>query len=252
LTINNEQNELVSDSLIVDYLISKNARYLFNGNQADMRNVLVELFTATWCPNCPYAEDALHNLHEEYGNRFIYFEYHINDALQIPGNSDILNYYGESSLPVTVVNGNALVMSGAGPTIEHTIDSAIQPLLSEQAKAQICLNEMAINNNVLNVQIQMNIQNDVSLSELYLKYVVVEDYDEVNTNVNGDHLHNVVKYKNEISLADYVNQQPLDIIIEAIETYPQDSSIIFWIQTMESPYNESTCQVYNVIKKRIE
>jgi thiol-disulfide isomerase/thioredoxin len=253
LQVNNSQKEVIIDSLIVDYLIFNESRYLFNGNQADMRNVVVELFTATWCPNCPFAEEALSNLQTQYGNRFIYFEYHILDDLQIPNNTALLSYYsGGSTLPTTIVNGNSDTITNAGPWIQNRIFNAIQPLLAEPAEVQFCFEEMEISNNSLTVKIKLDIDLAINKTYLFLKYVLIEDYDENSTNVNGDHIHNVVKFKGEVALTEYCNEDIIQFTINNIANYPADSSIVLWVQTLEPIFNPATCQIYNVIKKRIQ
>ena len=41
-------------------------------------NVFIEECTATWCPNCPLAAEALHNIYES-GNYSFYYVSHIDD-----------------------------------------------------------------------------------------------------------------------------------------------------------------------------
>ena len=57
------------DTIISDVLIKTEDSYKFHGNQADMRNVMIEMFTAISCVNCPTVEEALHNLKEQYEKR---------------------------------------------------------------------------------------------------------------------------------------------------------------------------------------
>jgi len=40
------------------------------------KRVIAELFTATWCTYCPYADAALHELKAEYGERLVVLAYH--------------------------------------------------------------------------------------------------------------------------------------------------------------------------------
>ena len=122
------------DSMIIDVLLPTEDSFQFYGNQADMRNVVVELFTGQWCPNCPNAEEASHNLRMQYGSRFSYVEYHISDQLQPDFAFDHFNYYpNNSGLPFGIVNGNAHIIYSA-PSIEEVqaeIQAAITPLLQE-------------------------------------------------------------------------------------------------------------------------
>ena len=72
-------DSVLIDSLIADKLIETRGDYLFYGNQytppsADKQKVLVQLFTGTWCPNCPYAEEALYELSQELSDTFYFLD----------------------------------------------------------------------------------------------------------------------------------------------------------------------------------
>jgi thiol-disulfide isomerase/thioredoxin len=45
------------------------------------RNVLFELFTATWCAGCPYADAAADQLKAEYGERISVLQYHVQEQI---------------------------------------------------------------------------------------------------------------------------------------------------------------------------
>jgi thiol-disulfide isomerase/thioredoxin len=123
------------DTIFTDVILetATGDSYKFYGNQADLRNVVVELFTGQWCTNCPNAEEALHNLRIKYGSRFSYVEYHFGNDLLQTDESPIFYYPFMGGLPFGIVNGNEyLFYSAPSPEeVEEDIEQAIAPLLQE-------------------------------------------------------------------------------------------------------------------------
>jgi len=134
-TATNSNLEILTDTTFVDFLIEENEGFVFYGDQNNKRKFIVELFTGEWCPNCPNAEEALHNLRMQYGSRFSYVEYHFGD--QLASNPELFSYYPNTgTLPLGIVNGNSHIVYSA-PSVEEfqtEIETAIIPLLQEPLK----------------------------------------------------------------------------------------------------------------------
>ena len=114
-------DSVLLDSLITDKLIENRGDYLFYGNQitpptAEKQKALVQLFTGTWCPNCPYGEEALYDLSQELGDSFYFLEVHIQDELALGSNYDLMNFYGIGSLPTAVFQGQTSI-NGANESV---------------------------------------------------------------------------------------------------------------------------------------
>ena len=249
------------DTLITDVLIETEDSFQFYGNQADMRNVIVELFTGQWCSNCPSAEDALHNLRALYGSRFSYVEYHVGDLLA--GDfADIFGYYPSSgTLPLGIVNGNAHIVHSA-PSIEEVqaeIDAAITPLLQEPlavslSSVQTDLTEVSLTGSVM-VEVDASIPSD----DLTLVAVLMEEYNADYTNHHGDPHNNIALKRVTVDISALNLDDPVNFEINELDVLPQwymdnatglpdDLTLVLWVQTLETQYNQDSCAAYNVIE----
>lgn len=72
----------------------------------DKRTVMLELFTATWCQGCPYADAAAERLLRVIGpDRVSLIQYHVADELRINESDERRDSYGSPSLPSLCVDG---------------------------------------------------------------------------------------------------------------------------------------------------
>jgi len=246
------------DTTFTDVLLPTDDSFLFYGNQADMRNVVVELFTGQWCPNCPNAEEALHNLKAQYGSRLSYVEYHIGDQLagDFPG---IFNYYPNAGgLPFGIVNGNEYLFYGA-PSIEAIqadIEAAITPLLQEQII--VSMNDVIsyISGNILTGSVMIELDSSVPLTDLKLVAVLMEDFNDEYVNSHGGPHRNIAIKRSDTNLTDVDLTQPVTFEISELDNLPawyfgvlpDDLTLVLWVQTMEASYNQSTCAAYHVVQ----
>ncbi|MFQ6060823.1 MAG: Ig-like domain-containing protein [Thermoplasmata archaeon] len=88
------------------------------------RKVLLELFTATWCPGCPYADAAADMLSVDYGpERLSVIEYHVSmlDSLSTDKTDARGQDYGwsETGLPASWVDGVEDANSAEQLTVEY-------------------------------------------------------------------------------------------------------------------------------------
>ena len=166
------------DTLISDVLIETEDSYQFYGNQADMRNVVVELFTGQWCSNCPNAEEALHNLKMQYGSRFSYVEYHVGDQLAGDFGSVFGYYPNTGTLPFGIVNGNAHIVYSA-PSVEEVqteIETAITPLLQEPLSVLLTDIQTTLTDTLLTGSVQIEIDPSIPTNNLTLIIVLMEKH----------------------------------------------------------------------------
>ena len=249
------------DTIFTDVLLPTEDSYKFYGNQADMRNVVVELFTGQWCSNCPSAEEALHNLRMQYGSRFSYVEYHVGD--QLAGDfGEIFGYYPNTgTLPLGIVNGNAHIVYSA-PSIEEVqteVETAIIPLLQEPLNVLLSNVQANLSDVLLTGSVQIEIDSSVSTDNLTLVAVLMEDYNEEYPNHHGDPHHNIALKRitvdiSAINRSDTVEFEitDLDILPTWYENdLPEDLVLVIWVQTLETPYNQNSCAVHNVIEIQI-
>ena len=225
------------------------------------KSVLVELFTGQWCSNCPNAEEALHNLRMQYGSRFSYVEYHIGD--QLAGDfSGLFSYYPNTgSLPLGIVNGNAHIVYSA-PSIEEVeveIETAITPLLQEPLLALLTDVQTNLTDISLTASVQIEIDPSIPTGNLSLVAVLMEDYNEEYPNHHGDPHHNIALKRIAVDISTLNLDDPVSFEIDELDVLPQwymdnatglpeDLTLVIWIQTLETPYNQNSCAVHNVIE----
>jgi len=253
---------IVVDEEFEDVLVIVDDEYKFYGNQANMRNVVVELFTGDWCPNCPNAEEALHNLRMQYGSRISYVEYHYFDQLEGEFVEDLFNYYpNNEGLPFGIVNGNEHLLYSA-PSISEVqaeIEAAIAPLLDEEPLVLLSNLQTDLTYPVLSGSLQIDIDASVATDDLKLVAVLMEDFNDEYLNSHQEpHLNIALKQitvdVSTLDLANPVNFEinDLDILpdwyMNNATGLPEDLTLVIWIQRLESTYDEGTCEIYNVIQ----
>ena len=213
------------------------------------QNVLVELATGHDCVSCPYVEEALHNLKQQYGNRLSYVEYHINDSLDI-GNNDIFSYYGMSLLPTSVTQGTEIIVGGS-PTSQDELNALITPILNETPLVQFYDFNATLEADNLNGSVLLSIDSSVPLEDLHLKFVLIENENTNYQNAAHKHPLNVVIAKSEVSLSQSNFDEPVEFALSGLSDLPDDITLVIWVQTLADPYNSNTCKVYNVTEKAI-
>ena len=248
------------DTIFTDVLLPTEDSFQFYGNQANMRNVIVELFTAQSCSYCPNAEEALHNLRMQYGSRFSYVEYHIGD--QLAGDTDLFSYYpNNGTLPMGIVNGNADIMYSA-PSIEEVqieIETAIIPLLQEQLLISFTNVQTDLSDTLLTGSVQIEIDPSIPTENLTLIAALMEDYNDEYLNNHEEPHYNIVLKRTTFDISALNLDDAIDFEITDLDDLPQwymdnatglpeDLTLVIWVQTLDEPYNQNTCAVYNVVE----
>ncbi len=250
------------DTIFTDVILPTEDSFQFYGNQADMRNVMVELFTGQWCPNCPNVEEALHNLRMQYGSRFSYVEYHFIDALEGDFVADLFNYYPNTgTLPLGIVNGNAHIVYSASSVeeVQTEIETAIIPLLQEPLL--ILLNDLQTNltDVSLSGSVQVEIDPSIVRDNLNLVAVLMDDFNDEYLNNHGEPHFNIALKRITVDISTINRSDTVEFEITELNVLPQwymdnatglpeDLTLVIWVQTIDEQYNQNTCAVYNVIE----
>ena len=253
-----EDKGVLEDVVIDDYLVEENDGYVFYGDHNNARKVIVELFTGQWCANCPNVEGALHELRMKYSSRFSYVEYHLNDQLASSSNMSLFSYYPQNGvLPLGMVNGNAHIVYSA-PSLEEVkdeIDAAIEPLLQQSPQVMFSDVQTTLTDSLLNGTVMISANAAINLSDLKLVAVLMENYNTEYLNSHGEPHHNIALKRSVTDISGLDLSLPVEFSLENLhqlapfyDQLPEDLTLVLWVQTLESSYNQDTCAVYNVIE----
>jgi len=161
------------------------------------RRALAEVFTATWCTNCPVTDQAAEALSEEMGDSLTLLEYHptFGSPTDPFGTAQIdqrFSYYGISAVPVFICDGVARV-EGAVPNLSADYRSAAAARLRKMSPVSIALSGgLGTGSVVYSLTVQSQAVQD--LQGLRLLLVLVEDSVSYSA-PNGIDLHRQVVRK---------------------------------------------------------
>ena len=240
------------DTTIIDYAQAQRDSFLFIGNQiapAVPQKVLVELFTATTCVNCPYADDALKQLKDEYGDQFYYIEYHLGDQLDID-NDEIYIYYDMTNdgIPQSMFQGQVKVVGGGGDTYDE-YNFTLNTFFDQDALAEL-KNFSYTMSDTLSGQVTIRKDYSLPMEDLYIKYALIEKVSSV-LGYTGRPCEQVVIAKGMKYIGDEDLSNPISFKLGMPSTVPDDIVLYVWLQTLKDPYNADTCKIYNVIEEDI-
>jgi len=240
------------DTTIIDYAQALRDSFLFIGDQVVPpipQKVLVELFTATTCVNCPNADAALKQLKTEYGDQFYYIEYHWTDELDI-GAINLLEYYNmDYSIPQSMFQGQVKVVGGGADTYDQ-YNFTLSTLVADDALVEI-KDFFYARSDTLHGQVRIKKNDAVPLENLYLKYVLVEEVSSVVNVHSHKYCEQVVIAKGMKNISNEDLENPVSFKLEMPPAVPDDIVLYIWVQTLADPYNADTCKIYNVIEEDI-
>jgi len=164
--------------------------------EGEERVVLVELFTATWCPNCPNATRPLHRLFEEYGSaRLLILEYHPTtqgDPYGTEETKERISWNGMGNAPPYVLFNGMGGILGAPRDMYEEYKEKIEDQLRAKSPLAISLSD-SISKDTVWVKAQISAVTMVRNSNLVLHFVLLEDslhysagYDTINRFVVRD------------------------------------------------------------------
>lgn len=136
--------------------------------------VVLELMTATWCPACPYAEEAVTQLIKKYGDSLIVLEYHpTSDEFGTDRTESRIEYYSPPGLPTAFFNGIENFVGG-GPTMTPFYDKKIQPLMNQNTGIEISLTGN-IEKNTVNTTATISLDKKTSIAGMTLRWILYEN-----------------------------------------------------------------------------
>jgi thiol-disulfide isomerase/thioredoxin len=137
----------------------------------DKKLVLLELFTAEWCPPCGRANPEIDSLYEESGGKdFLLIKFHVSDDMVCKISEERARKYGASSIPTLVVNGKDSII-GYVDNYKSNLKSLIQKAKGKKTDVSIEVSGKIIGNKV-----QMEASFSGAPSQAQLVVVLVEDY----------------------------------------------------------------------------
>jgi thiol-disulfide isomerase/thioredoxin len=143
------------------------------------RRAAIEMFTATWCTNCPAADQAAEELAAELGESLTLIEYHPSfgsataDPFGTVQTDQRFSYYGVSAPPVFICDGVAKV-SGALPNLLAEYRSAAAGRLAKKSPVSINLSG-GLGTATASYDVTVLSEIEGSLDGLRLLLVLVED-----------------------------------------------------------------------------
>lgn len=93
--------------------------------------VLVEQYTGTWCPYCPYGVDVLKQVARTYGAKIHRAAWHYNDPMQIEAWPEIDGYIGVSSFPSASINRTQFPGVGGIPISRGSWETGVGTVLND-------------------------------------------------------------------------------------------------------------------------
>ena len=69
------------------------------------KQILIQEFTATWCPNCENTGDGVTQLLQDNPDTLVGMMLHVYDSYQTPLSSELLDFYGQPGQPLIWVDG---------------------------------------------------------------------------------------------------------------------------------------------------
>jgi thiol-disulfide isomerase/thioredoxin len=155
---------------------------------APQRTTLAELFTATWCLYCVYAEPALSQLSEKYGSsKLIVLEYHGNDELSNSKTEARGLWYGVLGFPTVQFDGNNPVVGGAF-NLQSIYEKNIQKRLATEPIMNLTLSGV-IGEQTGQVKATVTPITSKIPTNLKLRWIIYED----NVNIKGKYHRFVVR-----------------------------------------------------------
>ncbi|MGQ9582785.1 MAG: tandem-95 repeat protein [Thermoplasmatota archaeon] len=151
--------------------------------RASSRTVLGELFTATWCPYCPAAVNAMDKLLDDpayFPSRLVVIEWH-------PTNNDIygtqetdarISYYAVSGFPTGIFDGVARRVGGSTDPNNQAVYNDYKAMVDARPQSSAFRIDVAarlVNDAVVELTVNVSQVDTCSNSSLKVRAVVVED-----------------------------------------------------------------------------
>lgn len=234
------RNVLVDSTFIGERVVLRGGAWLLKGNQASCsvpnpkQQVILEYFSFLGCPNCPVVEAKIHALHEEYSGQLSYLVHHINGPLTVTGD-DTFAYYGYSSVPATVFQGQTKLVGSSTEILD-----AYSPLVENLA----AIDAPILFSNLLYTLNGQNLQGSIKLepqtqgfdqADLKLNVVLMER-ESSYTNTAGENLLHIVRAKTALDISSQNLNNPITFNLTSGVTLPEDLILMVFAQRKPSTY----------------
>lgn len=134
------------------------------------RRTLGFQFTGTWCPNCPIAIKAIHDLEEsEDGDDFVFVAVHVGDGLTTTASTIVNTNFSVASYPTIKVGSlsgayaeniiNALPSSTVMSNIKEAVDKSIET----PAKTALSVSNLLVDNTVVSIRADIKVADASSI-----------------------------------------------------------------------------------------
>jgi thiol-disulfide isomerase/thioredoxin len=127
--------------------------------------VFVEECTATWCPNCPFAAEALYSIYESGDYPFYYVALvHDMNPLAVDRLEDyVMNIFKGFAFPIVYFDGGDVNMVGRGSTVEETetmYREIIEEVGARAVKQPITLDSTVVWDGNAQITVTVDVTND--------------------------------------------------------------------------------------------
>lgn len=243
-------NTIIDTISMQDELVKIDDEFIFYGNHIDPPPadttkpiVFVEFATSVMCGSCPPASNKLRDMWQQYGDQFVYIEYCFGEPMDLY--AEMANYYTVVSQPTSIFQGSYKI---EGPQLDM-YDSRYEQIVTEEPMA--FLNVISVDHDSLSASgsIEYEVEGSVSTADLFLRVALIDKEPELYYHSTGDRLHNVI-----FALAEYEvvsAEGELDFEIEHEDILPEQTEVVFWLQTRTEEYDPDVCKVYTVTKEKL-
>lgn len=155
--------------------VEENQVHQVDFNLLAERVALAELFTTTWCPNCPEAEAGVDVVSTEFGpSTLVVLEYHgESDPLENPATQARRSWYGVSSYPNIYFDGWENI-SGAGGDMSEPYRSTVVAHLEEPSPITLSISSFSVMDAV-DITANVAATDTVPYNDLRVQFVAFED-----------------------------------------------------------------------------
>jgi hypothetical protein len=170
---------IIAFTFIIPILVIPNPS-LGEGTKANVpRNVMMELFTATWCAGCPFADAAGDELKADFGERVSMLQYHIwDDGFNISKTDARADDYDtqNTSIPSMWVDGLEY-KAGASSESEayNSYKSLLEDRLEVESKLGIEITGADLSMDIITVRANLTEHDTIPQSSFELRLVIYEN-----------------------------------------------------------------------------
>jgi thiol-disulfide isomerase/thioredoxin len=202
------------------------------GESSAQRNVLFELFTATWCGGCPYADAAADQLKAEYGERVPVLQYHIQEKgvsepyFDTPETNERSAEYSVPNLPFLWVDGIEST-EGASSTSEaySRYKSILDTRLTVDPSLGLSITNATLESGKIVVTVELTATDSLQHDSFDLRFVAYE-----NELADDTTIYNYVVRDMDVqsvSASSLPATLSLDLIYNATWNYSNMGAVVF-------------------------